>query len=100
MNALSVRLHRRSSLSLAIVLSCGLSFAAVWPLSPPRLAANFGSFAKGRVIVGVALAGEEGSVRVVSVRDLIDSPDPVWIPDAGNPHFLGVFEWNHIKPSI
>lgn len=44
--------------------------------------------------------GEEGSVRVVSVRDLIDSPDPVWIPDAGNPHFLGVFEWNHIKPSI
>jgi uncharacterized protein len=44
--------------------------------------------------------GEEGRVRTVTVGDLMDSPDPVWIPDTGNPHFLGVFEWNRIRPSV
>jgi uncharacterized protein YfaT (DUF1175 family) len=44
--------------------------------------------------------GNEGGVRVVTVGDLMDSPDPVWIPDITNPHFLGVFEWNRIKPSV
>jgi uncharacterized protein YfaT (DUF1175 family)/uncharacterized protein YfaP (DUF2135 family) len=43
-------------------------------------------------------SGNEGRVSVVRVSDLMDSPDPVWIPDATNPHFLGVFEWNRIKP--
>jgi hypothetical protein len=42
---------------------------------------------------------DQGKVRVVTVNDLIDSPDPVWIPDIRNPHFLGVFEWNRIRPS-
>ncbi len=44
--------------------------------------------------------GNEGGVRIVTVGDLMDSPDPVWIPDIRNPHFLGVFEWNRIKPSV
>ena len=43
-------------------------------------------------------AGNEARVSVVRVSELMDSPDPVWIPDATNPHFLGVFEWNRIKP--
>jgi len=42
--------------------------------------------------------GNEGRVSVVRIGDLMESPDPVWIPDATNPHFLGVFEWNRIKP--
>jgi murein DD-endopeptidase MepM/ murein hydrolase activator NlpD len=37
--------------------------AADWPIEPPRLAANFGSFAKGRVLTGVALAAESSTVR-------------------------------------
>jgi uncharacterized protein YfaT (DUF1175 family) len=35
---------------------------------------------------------------VVRVSDLLESPDPAWIPSARNPHFLGVFEWNRIRP--
>ncbi len=43
--------------------------------------------------------GEEAQVRVVRVRDLMESPDPVWIPWSDNPHFLGVYEWNRIRPT-
>jgi uncharacterized protein YfaT (DUF1175 family) len=43
-------------------------------------------------------SGEEAQVRVVSVPDLIASPDPVWLPRASNPHFLGVYEWNRLRP--
>ena len=42
--------------------------------------------------------GPEGSVRIVQLRDLFTSPDPVWIPNIENPHFIGVYEWNRIKP--
>ncbi len=43
-------------------------------------------------------SGHEAQVRVVRVRDLMDSPDPVWIPTTDNPHFLGVYEWNRLRP--
>jgi uncharacterized protein len=42
--------------------------------------------------------GDEAQVRVVRESDLRESPDPVWVPSTGNPHFLGVFEWNRIRP--
>jgi hypothetical protein len=41
---------------------------------------------------------EEAQVRVVTIADLLQSPDPVWIPTADNPHFLGVYEWNRLIP--
>jgi hypothetical protein len=41
---------------------------------------------------------EEAQVRIVSIADLLQSPDPVWIPTADNPHFLGVYEWNRLLP--
>ena len=50
-------------LVLAIVASSGPAAAMDWPLAPPRLAATFGTFAKGRVVLGVELASEEGVVR-------------------------------------
>jgi hypothetical protein len=34
-----------------------------WPLAPPRIAATFGTFAKGRVVAGVALSADDGPVR-------------------------------------
>ena len=43
-------------------------------------------------------SGDEAQVRVVRVSDLMGSPDSVWIPSADNPHFLGVFEWNRLRP--
>ncbi|ATG88400.1 DUF1175 family protein [Methylomonas koyamae] len=42
--------------------------------------------------------GSEGQVRVVRVAELLNSPDPVWIPRPENPNFLGVFEWNRLRP--
>ena len=42
--------------------------------------------------------GENAQVRVVRIRDLLDSPDPVWIPKVENPYFLGVYEWNRLRP--
>jgi uncharacterized protein len=42
--------------------------------------------------------GDEAQVRVVRVSDLMDSPDAVWVPTMTNPHFLGVYEWNRLRP--
>lgn len=58
-------------LSLGGVLMAGFAFAADWPLSPPLLAANFGSFAKGRIFTGVALAAapSDSSAAVHAVED-------------------------------
>jgi hypothetical protein len=54
----------------AIALAGGTAIAWDWPQSPPRLAATFGTFAKGRVITGVALAAEDGLVRSAEGGDL------------------------------
>lgn len=42
--------------------------------------------------------GNEAQVRVVRIHELLDSPDPVWIPSNENPYFLGVYEWNRLHP--
>ena len=42
--------------------------------------------------------GREAQVRVIPLRDLDHSPDPTWIPQSTNPHFLGVFEWKRFPP--
>lgn len=42
--------------------------------------------------------GDEAQVRVVRISELLESPDPVWIPTAQNPYFLGVYEWNRLRP--
>lgn len=42
--------------------------------------------------------GADAQVRVVRVSELLESPDPVWIPSAENPYFLGVYEWNRLRP--
>ena len=57
--------RRAMRLAAAVALAvAGTAAAAMdWPLSPPRLAATFGTFAKGRVIAGIALSAEDGLVR-------------------------------------
>lgn len=42
--------------------------------------------------------GADGQVRVVRIAELLESPDPVWIPRPENPYFLGVYEWNRLRP--
>jgi uncharacterized protein YfaT (DUF1175 family)/uncharacterized protein YfaP (DUF2135 family) len=41
---------------------------------------------------------DDVQVRIVRIGDLMQSPDPIWMPREDNPHFLGVYEWNRIKP--
>jgi hypothetical protein len=48
---------------LGLAVSGSLLFAMDWPLSPPRLAATFGTFAKGRVVAGIALSAEDSPLR-------------------------------------
>lgn len=43
--------------------------------------------------------GGDAGVRVVRVGELMRSPDPVWMPVSNNPHFLGVYEWNRVRPN-
>ncbi len=43
-------------------------------------------------------SGANAQVRVVRISDLLESPDPVWIPSTENPYFLGVYEWNRLRP--
>lgn len=42
--------------------------------------------------------GDDAQVRVVRIRELLESPDPMWIPSPENPYFLGVYEWNRLRP--
>jgi hypothetical protein len=56
-------LARRLSFAAVLALSGAAAWAMDWPLAPPRLAATFGTFAKGRVVVGVELAADDGLVR-------------------------------------
>jgi uncharacterized protein YfaT (DUF1175 family)/uncharacterized protein YfaP (DUF2135 family) len=54
--------------------------------------------AENLVVYHNGAEGDEAQVRVVIISDLMHSPDPVWLPIANNPHFLGVYEWNRILP--
>jgi uncharacterized protein YfaT (DUF1175 family) len=48
--------------------------------------------------VGITPKPIPPAVRVVRLSELSTSPDPIWIPVASNPHFLGVFEWKRFRP--
>jgi hypothetical protein len=77
-------------LAVAFVLVTGPAAAMDWPLAPPRLAATFGTFAKGRVVIGVALASEEGFVRSSEDGEIAFSVEEGSHP-AGLPMPLGSF---------
>ncbi len=64
---MSLKMWRRClmAVTVAALVVDGSVFAMDWPLSPPRLAATFGTFAKGRVVAGIALSSDDGLVRSV-----------------------------------
>jgi len=85
----------RSSRPLAVtlaVLACAAAsgYAMDWPLSPPRFAATFGTFAKGRVIVGAALSADGGLVRSSEDGEIAFAAEDGSHP-AGLPMPLGSF---------
>ncbi len=59
-------------------------------------------FASGRAdnlaVYHNGVQGDDAQVRVVRIGELLESPDPVWIPSSQNPYFLGVYEWNRLRP--
>ena len=61
-----------------------------WPLSPPRVAATFGTFAKGRAITGLALASDETPVRAADDGELSFEAEE-GISPSGLPMSLGSF---------
>lgn len=38
-----------------------------------------------------------GQIRLVSIADLLDHPQPQWRPTPANPNFLGVYRWNILR---
>jgi hypothetical protein len=77
-------------LAVAFSLAAAPVVAMDWPLAPPRLAATFGTFAKGRVVIGVALASEEGTVRSAEDGEIAFSVEEGAHP-SGLPMPLGSF---------
>lgn len=57
--------------------------------------------ARGREVVVYhnGARGAEAQTRIVLLRDLVESLDADWRPVAANPRFLGVYEWNGLRPS-
>jgi murein DD-endopeptidase MepM/ murein hydrolase activator NlpD len=78
------------SAATALALASSLLFAMDWPLTPPRLAATFGTVAKGRVVTGVALAAENSLVRSSEDGEIAFSLEDRSHP-AGLPTPLGSF---------
>ncbi len=76
--------------SFALAALAGPASAMDWPLAPPRLAANFGTFAKGRVVTGLALAASDGLVRSAEDGEVVFSLEDRRHP-AGLPTPLGSF---------
>jgi hypothetical protein len=56
--------------AIALIAAAGAAVALDWPLSPPRLAATFGTPAAGRLESGVCLASEDGLVRASEAGEL------------------------------
>jgi murein DD-endopeptidase MepM/ murein hydrolase activator NlpD len=54
---------RGRAITIFLALAGCAAFALDWPVAPPRIAATFGTFAEGRLVMGVALAAEDGLVR-------------------------------------
>ena len=80
--------------SLLAVVAFGLAstpeLAWDWPLAPPRVAATFGTFAKGRVVTGLALASDGAPVRAADDGELSFISEE-GISPSGLPSALGSF---------
>jgi uncharacterized protein len=46
---------------------------------------------------GFGIGGVRGTVHRVTVQNLLQNPDPLWRPIAGNDNFLGVYRWNILR---
>lgn len=36
---------------------------------------------------------KDAKIRIVSIFDLMNSPDPQWLPSKNNPFFMGIYKW-------
>jgi hypothetical protein len=75
---------------LALLVHVGVLAALEWPLAPTRIAATFGTPARGRFVMGVAIAAEDELVRSMDSGDLAFSFEEGRHP-SGLPSALGSF---------
>ena len=41
--------------------------------------------------------GKNAKIRIVSIHDLMNSPDPQWMPNEKNPFFMGIYKWKKFR---
>ncbi len=41
--------------------------------------------------------GKYAKIRIVSINDLSNSPDPQWMPNHNNPFFMGIYKWKSFQ---
>ncbi|MDP3179384.1 MAG: hypothetical protein Q8M76_15855 [Spirochaetaceae bacterium] len=80
----------RALLALGAMGFCAASHALDWPVSQPRIAATFGTPSTARMVTGVLLAAESGSVKVSGPGELVYAIEEGKHP-AGLPTSLGSF---------
>ncbi len=73
-----------------LLFACVAAWALDWPLSPVRVAATFGTPARGRFIAGTALAADNALVRALAEGELSFSFEEGSHP-SGLPSALGSF---------
>jgi uncharacterized protein YfaT (DUF1175 family) len=44
--------------------------------------------------------GKSGEMRLVTIKELLQHPQPQWRPLPGNPNFLGVYRWNILRGTL
>jgi hypothetical protein len=86
-------MNRRAWIRIAVA-AAGISallgatalFALDWPLGPPRIAATFGTPAKGRLVTGIALAADDALVHSADDGELSfaleEGKNPTGLPSA------------------
>jgi hypothetical protein len=87
------RRKRLAALLVVVGLLCGVLgavWAMDWPVESPKLAATFGTSAKGRIVTGIAIAASNGLVRSIDDGELAFAFDGGTTP-SGLPSTLGSF---------
>ncbi len=41
--------------------------------------------------------GKYAKIRIISIIDLLNSPDPQWMPTQNNPFFMGIYKWKSFQ---
>jgi hypothetical protein len=81
---------RRAFFALCAIASSAAGYSLDWPVADPRIAATFGTPSTARLVAGILLAADSGSVRALGSGELVYEVEEGMHP-AGLPTALGSF---------